>query len=432
MLLCGWPGLMPAGEPSHCLGTFATFWPFRRMVTRRTRGSMTPVKMNDDAILPSQRELFDLPDDVAFLNCANMSPQLRAVTRAGVEAVKRKARPWGVSGTEWLGGVEPLRDAAARLMGADRDGIALIPAASYGIAIAAANVPLRQGQNIVVLHEQFPSNVYAWRELATSRGAVVRTARKAANDAWTDAVLDAIDQDTGIVAVPPCHWTDGAVVDLVRVAERARVAGASLVVDASQAFGIWPIDVAAVQPDFLVSVGYKWQLGPYSLGYLYASPKWRESGRPLEASWMTRAGAENFAALVDYVDDYRPGARRFDMGEFSQFVLAPMALAGLTQLLKWTVARLQFTLRRLTELIADEARAMGCTVLPSDRRVGHMLGIRLPDGIPEVLPRRLEEARVLVSVRGDAIRVSPHAYNSEDDVGRFLSALRAGIEGAPM
>jgi len=385
---------------------------------------MTPVNNRDDSILPPQRELFDLPDDVAFLNCSFMSPQLRAVTRAGVEAVKQKATPWGVGGTEWLGGVEPLREAVGRLLGADGEGIALIPAASYGIAIASANLPLRKGQNVVVLHEQFPSNVYAWRELAKARGAEVRTARKGPNDAWTEAVLDSIDEDTGIVAVPPCHWTDGAVVDLVRVAERSRAAGASLVVDASQALGVLPIDVAAIEPDFLISAGYKWMLGPYSLGYLYASPKWRERGRPLEASWMTRSGAENFTALIDYVDEYRPGARRFDMGEFSQFVLAPMALAGLTQILEWKVERLQSTIRRLTDLVAGEARALGCAVPESDRRVGHMLGLRFPDGMPEALPRRLEEARVFVSVRGDAIRVSPHVYNSEGDVMRFLSVLR--------
>jgi selenocysteine lyase/cysteine desulfurase len=383
--------------------------------------------MTDTGVLPRQRALFDLPEDVTFLNCANMSPQLRSVTRAGLDAVKRKALPWGVSGTEWLGGVEPLRDAAALLMGADRDGIALIPAASYGIAIAAANVSLSKGQNVVLLHEQFPSNVYAWRELARVRGAEVRTVRKAPQDAWTDAVVDAIDENTGVVAVPPCHWTDGAVVDLARVGERARGAGAALVVDASQAFGVWPINVAAIRPDFLISVGYKWQMGPYSLGYLYASPEWRRTGKPLEASWMTRAGAENFSALVDYVDDYRDGARRFDMGEFSQFVLAPMALAGLTQLIEWTVERQQLTLRGLTELVANEAGAMGCTVLESDRRVGHMLGVRFPGGIPEALPKRLEEARVFVSVRGDAIRVAPHVYNGEEDIMRFLSVLRESV-----
>lgn len=378
----------------------------------------------DTEILPPQSELFDLPNDVAFLNCANISPQLRAVTDAGVEAVRRKARPWGVSGTEWFQGAEMLRSAVAQLMGVASDGIALIPAASYGIAIAAANLPLRKAQNIVVLHEQFPSNVYAWRELASVCSAEIHTVRKGPSDAWTDAVLETINEDTAIVAVPNCHWTDGALVDLVRVGERTRAVGAALVVDASQSCGVWPLDMAAVQPDFLVTVGYKWQLGPYSLGYLYASPKWQEAGKPLEASWMTRAGAEDFAALVDYVDDYRAGARRFDMGEYPQFVLAPMALAGVSQLLEWRVERVQATISRLTSLISEEAQTMGCDVLPSERRVGHMVGLRLQGGIPPELPQRLEEARVFVSMRGDAIRVSPHVYNSEDDVARFLEVLR--------
>jgi selenocysteine lyase/cysteine desulfurase len=116
------------------------------------------------------------------------------------------------------------------------------------------------------------------------------------------------------------------------------------------------------------------------------------------------------------------------MGEFSQFVLAPMALAALTQLIEWTVERQQLTLRRLTELVAREARAMGCAVLESDRRVGHMLGVRLPGGIPEALPRQLEKAHVFVSIRGDAIRVAPHVYNGEEDVARFLSVLRDSIQ----
>jgi selenocysteine lyase/cysteine desulfurase len=378
-------------------------------------------------ILPLQRELFDLPDDVAFLNCANMSPQLRAVTAAGIEAVRQKARPWGMSGREWLAVVEPLRAAVASLMGADADGIALIPAVSYGIAVAAANVSLQKGQNVVVLHEQFPSNVYAWRELAFERRAELRTARKQPFDAWTDAVLDSIDDRTAVVAVPNCHWTDGAFVDLVRVGERARAVGAALVVDASQALGALPLDVATVQPDFLVSVGYKWLLGPYSLGYLYASPKWCAAGKPLEASWMTRAGAENFSALVDYVDEYRDGARRFDMGEFSQFVLAPMALAGLSQILEWKVERVQSTLSRLTGRLTEEARRMGCTVLEPDRRVGHMLGVRLAGGIPRALPQRLEQARVMVSVRGNSIRVAPHLYNGEEDLARFLAVLQECI-----
>jgi len=375
-------------------------------------------------MLPSQRDLFAIPSDVTFLNCANMAPQLRAVTDLGIQAVRRRESPWTLDSYEWFGQAEDLRAAVARLMDADADGIALVPAVSYGIAIAAANTPLAAGQNVVVLDHQFPSNVYAWRELAELRGAELRTARKDPADSWTEAVLDAIDDDTAIVAVPNCHWTDGALVDLVRVGERARAVGAALIVDASQSLGAYPISVEEVQPDFLVSVGYKWQLGPYGLAYLYAAPKWRERSRPIEASWLTRAGADDFSSLVDYVDEYQPGARRFDMGEYPQFILLPMALAAIRQLLEWKPMNIQATLTKLTASIAREARSLGLSVLDAEKRVGHMLGIRFPSGLPAGLAERLAASRVYVSVRGDAIRVSPNVYNDEDDAARLVSVLR--------
>jgi selenocysteine lyase/cysteine desulfurase len=376
------------------------------------------------APLPCQRAQFDLPPDVVYLNAAFMGPRLRAVGEAGAAALARTSEPWTLEAADWFAGPERLRAVAARLLGADADDVALVPAVSYGIAIAAANLPLERGQRIVVLDEQFPSNVYAWRDMARASGAELRTVRKEPHDAWTDAVVEAIDEDTAIVAVPNGHWTDGALVELERVGERARAVGAALVVDASQSFGAYPLDVAAVRPDFLVSVGYKWQLGPYGLGYLYVDPK-RRNGRPLEASWAARAGAEDFAGLVRYADAYRAGARRFDMGEFAQFQLGPMALAALTQIEAWGVARIQAALGALTARVAEGAAALGCDVLAAERRLDHLVGLRFPGGIPRELPRRLAAERIFVSVRGDAIRVAPHVHNHTDDAERLLAVLRA-------
>jgi len=383
---------------------------------------------SDAVPLPSQRELFDLPDGVAYLNCAYMSPQLRSVTEAGLAAVPRKARPWERTVPDgWFSDPEALRTAAARLMGAGPDDVALVPSVSYGIATAAANVPVRAGQNIVVLAEQFPSNYYAWRMLAVERGAELRSVRRPRLAGWTEAVLEAIDDDTAVVAVPNCHWSDGAYVDLVRVGERVRAVGAAFVVDASQSFGAHPLDVAEVRPDFLASVTYKWQLGPYELAYLYVGPRWRDTGRPIEASWLARADAADFSGLVDYTDEYAAGARRFDMGGYPQFVLGPMALAGLNQLLDWGVERIRATIAPLTRRIADGARALGCEALDEGERAAHMLGVRLPGGVPPELTRRFEEAGVYVSVRGSAIRVSPHVYNDESDAERLLEVLRQAV-----
>ncbi len=385
---------------------------------------MTSFQPTTTDIIEPVRNLFEIPDGITYLNCASMAPQLRSVTEAGLRAVRTKASPWTLSGPEWFAASEELRTLAAQVMGTDSDAVALVPAASYGIATAAANLPLAPGQTIVILHQQFPSNVYAWYELAKKTGGRVVVAHREAGMNWTEAVLGAIDENTAIVALPQCHWTDGSRVDLERVGQRVREVGAGLVIDASQSLGASPLNLDRVQPDFLLAVGYKWLLGPYGLGYLYAAPKWREVGVPLEQSWIARAGSDDFSRLVDHTDAYRPGARRFDMGESPQFVLAPMAIAALQQILTWGVGRIERTLCLLTERIAQLAPEIDFAVLPREQRSAHMIGIRPARGIPAELPQLLHHANVFVSVRGDSIRVAPYLYNDADDIERLFAVLR--------
>jgi len=374
--------------------------------------------------LPSQRQLFDIPAEVTYLNCANLSPQLRAVSAAGGDGLRKRAAPWSLTAPDWFSGAERLRELFARIVNADPDGVALVPSVSYGIAIAAANVTVARGQSIVLLDREFPSNVYAWWGLAARTGARIRTVPRPSDGSWTEALLEAIGGDTAVVALPNCHWTDGSLVELVRVGEAARAVGAALVVDASQSLGAYPIDLAAVRPDFLVTVGYKWLLGPYGLGYLYVAPAWRERGVPIEQSWLTRAGSEDFASLVDYRDAYRDGARRFDMGEFPQFISTPMAIAALEQILAWGVDRIQASLSLLTSQAALGAAELGVVTPPRAHRVGHMIGLRLAGGWPEGLGSALTAAKVYVSLRSDSIRVAPHLCNDSADLDRFLGILR--------
>lgn len=385
--------------------------------------------INAEATMPrvtsSVRELFEIPDDVVYLNCANMAPQLRSVTEAGLGSVRAKAWPWKLSAPDWFSGTEQLRKLAAELLGTDSDGIAIVPSVSYGIATAAANLPLSPGQTIVVLHQEFPSNVYAWRDLAKHNGGRVVTAESEKGESWTEALLRVIRDDTAIVAVSQCHWTDGSKIDLECVAERAREVGAGLVIDASQSLGADVLNLERVKPDFLTTVGYKWLLGPYGLGYLYVAPKWRESGLPLEQSWLARAGSEDFARLVEYTDSYRPGARRFDMGEFPQFVLAPMAAAALRQILAWSVEDIQKTISSLTARIARLAEDMDYSVVPDAERSPHLIGIRPPRGIPADLATNLQKANVYVSVRGNSIRIAPHLYNDSNHIDRLFDVLRS-------
>jgi selenocysteine lyase/cysteine desulfurase len=374
-------------------------------------------------LIECQRDLFTIPRDITYLNCANMGPQLRSATAAGLEAVHANSAPWLRTPRDWFTGPERLRSLAARLMNADADSVALVPSVSYGIAIAASNLPVGAGQSIVVLDQQFPSNVYAWRELARRSGAQVRTVLRDANAGWTDALLAAIDSRTAVVAVPNCHWADGGHVHLERVAAAARGVGASLVVDATQSLGAYPLDVGALRPDFLVAAGYKWLLGPYGLGYLYVAPRWRSEGIPLEHSWLARAGSDDFARLTRYTDEFRSGARRFDVGECSQFTTLPIAAAALEQVLSWGVPRIQRSLAALTDRLAAGAEQIGATALSPTHRVGHLIGIRMPSSPDARLAQALAAARVYVSIRGDYVRVSPYLYNDAGDIDRLIAVL---------
>ena len=179
-------------------------------------------------LIENARELFEISKDVTYLNCANMAPQLKTVTEAGLRAVRAKASPWKLTAAEWFSGAETLRTLPARLLQVEAHGIALVPAASYGIAIAAANLPITKSQTIVLIDQEFPSNVYAWREVARKTGARIRTARRHGSTSWTEALEDEIDEQTAIVALPQCHWTDGSKIDLERIGERVREGGGSL------------------------------------------------------------------------------------------------------------------------------------------------------------------------------------------------------------
>ena len=372
--------------------------------------------------MESHRHLFDIPGDVTYLNAAYLGPRLHSVGEAGEEALARTARPWTISPADFFSDAEVVRERFARLVGGDPDGVAIVPAVSYGIATAARNLPIPRGGNGVVLAEQFPSNVYEWMHAAEVAGGSVVTVPRPEDHDWTSAVLASIDDDTAIVAVPNCHWTDGTVVDLVRVGEDARSAGAALVVDVTQSLGARPFDVGAVRPDWLVVAGYKWMLGPFSLGYSWVAPHLRD-GEPLERNWLTRAGAEDFAGLVRYTDASAPGARRYDMGERANFHLLPMGIAALDQMLSWGDGAIEAHSGALTDLIADGATSLGWEVAPREHRSRHMIGLRRPGGIPDKLTDLLAEARVYVSVRGDSIRVSPHIYNDAGDVARLLEVL---------
>ena len=378
-------------------------------------------------MIPCQRHLFDIPSDIAYLNCAYISPLMHAAREAGEASTRRKCRPWEIGPDDFTSDAEDGRRLFAGLIGASAEDIALVPAASYGLSTAARNVPLAPGRQVLLLQDQFPSNVYPWRERARECGGEVRTLPRPADDDWTRCILEALDERVAVAALPHVHWTDGALIDLERVGARCREVGAMLVVDGTQSVGALPFDVTAIRPDFLVVATYKWLLGPYAAGYLYVAPE-RHDGMPIEHNWADRARSEDFTGLVDYRDAFQPGARRYDVGERGNFHLLPMANAALRQLHEWGVANIQATIRVRTRRLSERVNALGIRTLPEDRRAGHYLGLRFAGGVPEGLTARLAAERVYVSGRGrDALRVTPHLWVNDEDEARFLAVLAAAM-----
>lgn len=375
--------------------------------------------------LSSQRDLFPLKAVAGYLNGASRGPQLHSVAAAGHRALRWREENAGMPIPEFFGPVDAVKTAFAQLINCpEPDRIALIPAASYGIATAAKNLPLRAGQNIIVVEDQFPSNYYAWAEKCKAVGAelrVVARPKAGAAGTWSDHVLEAIDANTAAVAIAQLHWADGTLYDLKAIRQRTNEVDAWLIIDGTQSVGAYPFDVQEIQPDVLACGGYKWLMGPYGCGYAYYGPR-MDHGSPLEENWINRAGSEDFRNLVKYTDAYRPLAGRYSVGEHSNFIMAPMQLAALNQVNAWGPANLQAYCAGLWETVETPLREMG-VVFPVTR-AHHLVGLRLPAGTDGgLLAAELDKRSLMVSYRGDAIRVSPSVYNTEEEMVQLMMAV---------
>lgn len=222
---------------------------------------------------------------------------------------------------------------------------------------------------------------------------------------------------------------DGALVDLDAIAPRCRELGARLAIDGSQSVGAMPIDVSELRPDFLVTAGYKWLLGPFSVGFMYVAEEYRQ-GEPLEENWAQREGSEDFARLVEYRDEYQPGARRFDVGQRTKFELIPMAIAALEQVLDWQIPRIAATLARTTSEIARRLADLGLDATPAERRGPHMLGVRLPEPARSVALSSLAALNCFAALRGETLRISPHLHTTPEDIERLQDGLRRVTRGS--
>lgn len=386
--------------------------------------------------LTCQKSEFNLPANTHYLNCATRSPVSRAVAQAGHNAIDRQANPFGLRPDDFFSGAVRVRALFSELIrNPDAERIAVIPSVSYGMAVVARNLHrkpgVRPGQQIVLVGGEFPSDVYAWERVRTELGLTITVVDMPdvwpMGPIWNERLLDAIGPDTALVVVPPVHWMYGIRFDLEAIGQRAREVGAWLAVDGTQSIGALPFDLSAVQPDALICAGYKWLMGPYSLGLAYYGPAF-DGGIPLEESWSNRVDSNLFHRLTDYQPEYRAKAYRYNMGEPSHFIQMPMLEAALMQLLDWQPERIQAYTEQLMVDAWPALEKLGCRIEPANGALGrshHLVGLWLPEQADSMaVAQGLLAGNVSVSARARVLRIAPHVYNDSIDVEALVSVLQ--------
>lgn len=382
-------------------------------------------------MLRCQKSKFSITDEFVYLNCAYMSPLMENVHSAGVDGITRKSFPYEVTPEDFFTTPDSLRKEFAKLINAAHpDRIAIIPSASYGLSNASANIPIKKNQNIILADEQFPSNYYIWeRNVQENGGEIIcvqpPTSQENRGRIWNERILSSINENTRAVAIGTVHWADGTKFNLKAIRKRTREVGALLILDGSQSIGALPFDVQEIQPDALVTVGYKWLMGPYSMALAYYGEAF-DNGKPIEESWMNRKDSSNFANLVNYQSEYEPMATRYNVGENSNFILVPMMTEALRQINEWGVQNINDYCNALIQKPIRVFKKMGCSVESLDYVSPHLFGVRLGKHMDmNKLQAELKKNRVIVSVRGNSIRIAPNVYNDRNDFERLLACFEA-------
>jgi selenocysteine lyase/cysteine desulfurase len=384
--------------------------------------------------MQDQRSYFHLPE-ATYLNCAYMAPLLKEVEESGIRAIRQRRNPANIQPENFFTETEAIRELFASLIHAEASRIVLIPSVSYGMANVVNNVSLSGNQNLVLAAEQFPSNYYPWKRLADTSGAMIKMIQPDPSSLsrgrdWNNRILESIDSDTGLVALSPVHWADGTRFDLQRIRERSAEVGAFLIIDGTQSIGAFPFDIREIKPDALVCAGYKWLMGPYSLGLAYYGPRF-DGGRPIEENWINRKNSEDFTGLVRYEEEYQPGSLRYEVGEHSNFTLVPMLHAALKQIVAWQPSLIQKYCASISKTSIERIKDMGYIIEEDAYRASHLFGIRIPEKVDGTsLKAQLIEEKVIVSFRGDAIRISPNVYNTEEDLLKLSGILERALVGS--
>ena len=374
-----------------------------------------------------QKTKFILSKKVTYLNCAYMSPMLKKVEKAGVKGIKQKRKPYHITPIDFFKTSDLVKKRFSSIIDCkNHNRIAIIPSASYGLANVVNNISIKEKDEIILLDEQFPSNVYPWLNLKErSKAKLVFIKRPDtlidSGKKWNEEILASITNKTKVVAIGNIHWACGTLVDLIAIRKKTAEVGALLIIDGTQSIGALPLSIEKIQPDALICAGYKWLMGPYSIGVAYYG-NYFDKGIPIEDNWINRMGSENFSGLINYSDKYGELASRYNVGEQSNFILLPMLLAGLNQIESWGVKNIQDYCKNLISEEIKKVNQKKYWIEKENYRANHLFGIKQLDNKVNLI-EKLKSKKISVSIRGDKIRVSPHVYNDKREIKKLFECL---------
>ena len=371
-------------------------------------------------------DAFARPVGVCYLNAASAGPIPEVVRQAGIAGISSKSQPWRRDRAAVGQLADQLRALAADLIGAQPSDVAVITAVSYGISTICGNHRPARGSRFVLLAGEHTSLALGLARHAELHECTLEFVQPTHGDDWTAALEEALLRPgappVSLAGLTPLHWASGAMVDLARIIPMVHQQGGLALVDATQAAGIMPIDVARLNPDWLIFPTYKWLLGPYHLAFLYVAPRHQDIA-PLEQHIGTRHGADPALVQDSSQLEFLAGAPRLDCGEPDTFAAIPMGLAALQFLKNWSTQEIGSHIAALTKALAKGAAALSLETVEDKFRAPHILALRRPAAFTDASAAALAAHDVHVSVRHGLLRLSPHIYNTEADIAQCLAAL---------
>ena len=369
--------------------------------------------------LEELRRGFPITDRVNYLNHAATGP----ISRGVQEAIHRQTEIHTIHNETATKRFEPVyracRDSAARLVGSRAARVAFIQNTSHGISLLANGQDWREGDNVIVPEMEFPSNYLAWLNLA-HRGVELRRLNLIDGRVTPDGLSKAIDGRTRVVTLSHVQYFNGFQADLSAIAEVTHSHGALLVVDGTQSVGAIPIDVEALRIDALVISAHKWMLGPLGIGFMALSDEMFARTRVTQLGWLSVNDPFAFNREIDLPDD----ATRFEPGTENSAGIFGLA-QRLEEIEAYTIGRIEERILGLNDRFADRVRRHGFEIR-SPMEAGSRSGI-LSFHHPAVANLEtvgyLQDRGIHIGLREGALRVSPHYYNSEDEIDELAAAV---------